>query len=265
MTSSASAQAYWDTAAATYDRNFSGLLTAQARRRIVWRALERAFRPGQRILELNCGTGIDAVHLAARGVRVLSCDISPRMVEVARRLANDAHLSQRVEFRVLENENIGALGGEAPFDGGFSSFSGLNCVEDLPAVARVLASLLPPGARFIAGMTGRLVPWEIAWFLAHGRPDKALRRLRQDNADFNAGPVQVHVYSVGKIASAFAPGFQLRSWDGVGIAVPPSYMEHWARRFPRVTKALAEVDWHIGRLPLFRNLADGVLLEFERR
>jgi len=265
MTSSDSAQTYWDNVAEKYERNFSGLLTGQARRCIVWRSLERAFKPGQRILELNCGTGIDAVHLAARGVRVVCCDISPRMLELARRRASDANLSQRLEFRVLENENIGALASEAPFDGGFSSFSGLNCVADLPAVTRALAGLLPPGAHFIAGMTGCLVPWEIAWFLAHAEPGKAFRRLRRGNPDFNAGPVPVRNYSVREIADIFAPGFKLERWEGLGIGVPPSYMEHWAQRFPRATQALAAMDWHIGRLPLFRNLADGVLLQLDRR
>jgi SAM-dependent methyltransferase len=265
MTRFDSVRAYWDTAADTYHRDFSGTLTGQANRRAVWRSLERAFKPGHRVLELNCGTGIDAVHLAARGIRVLACDISPRMVELARRLASDANVSHRVEFRVLKNENIGTLAREGPFDGGFSSFSGLNCTEDFPGVASALALLLQGGARFIAGMTGRLVPWEIAWFLAHGKPGKALRRLRRDGPDFNRGPVPVRNYSVREIATVFAPGFRLKHWEGIGIAVPPSYMEHWARRFPRTTNALAAVDWRIGRIPLFRSLGDGVLLEFERR
>ena len=60
----------------------------------------------------------------------------------------------------------------------------------------------------------------------------------------------------------FAPDFELRSWRGLGIAVPPSYMEHWARRFPEVTRLLARADNRIDRLPLFRNLGDRVLLEF---
>jgi SAM-dependent methyltransferase len=261
----ASAQAYWDAAADTYDRDFGGSITGRAARRAVWRALERAFQPGQRVLELNCGTGIDAVHLAARGVHVVACDISPRMIEQARKLASEANLAQGVEFRVLKNENIPALISEGPFDGGFSSFSGLNCVEDLPGVVQALALLLPAGANFVAGMTGRLVPWEIAWFLAHGRPLKALRRLRRDSPDFNDGPVRVRNYSVRKVVSIFAPGFRLKRWEGLGIAMPPSYLEPWTRRFPRTSGVLAAVDWHIGRLPLFRSLANGVLLEFERK
>ena len=36
----------------------------------VWRRLDDGFGPGDRVLELGCGTGEDAVHLAQRGVRV---------------------------------------------------------------------------------------------------------------------------------------------------------------------------------------------------
>jgi SAM-dependent methyltransferase len=258
-------QAYWDRAADTYARDFSDSLSGRASRRSVWRALDQAFSPGQRVLELNCGTGIDAVHLAARGIRVLACDISPRMIEQARRLAIQANLSDRIEFRVLQNESISALASDGPFDGGFSSFSGLNCVQDFPGVASALARLLPARARFVAGMTGRLVPWEIVWFLAHGKPGKALRRLRRDSPYFNSGPVQVRNYSVKEIAVVFAADFRLTRWEGFGIAVPPSYLEPWARRFSGTTRLLAALDWRIGRLPLFRCFADGVLLEFERR
>jgi ubiquinone/menaquinone biosynthesis C-methylase UbiE len=58
-----SAQAYWDTAANAYEDDFSGTLIGQTLRHAVWRDLDHLFRPGQRVLELNCGTGIDAVHL----------------------------------------------------------------------------------------------------------------------------------------------------------------------------------------------------------
>ena len=117
-------------------------------------------------------------------------------------------------------------------------------------------------------MTGCLVPWEIAWFLAHGQLLRA-RRCGDCGAtkspEFNAGPVQTRIYPVAEIASVFDPYFRLKRWEGLGIAVPPSYVDHWARRFPRTTNALGAVDWLIGQLPLFRGLANGVLLEFERR
>jgi SAM-dependent methyltransferase len=261
-----SAQAYWDASAETYEQDFAGTLIGQTRRQAVWCKLDRVFRAGQRILELNCGTGIDAVHLAERGVRVLACDLSPRMIELGRERVKAANLQDCVDLRVLSTENIGALFAEGPFDGVFSNFSGLNCVEDLSEVARNLAPLLKSGAPAVLCMMGRLVPWEIAWFLAHGDPRKALRRLRRAGAHgLETGQVKVQCPSVKEVADQLAPEFSLKTRQGIGILVPPSYMEHWARRFPRVTQALARGDRVLGRMPVLRGMGDCVLMNFERR
>jgi SAM-dependent methyltransferase len=231
----------------------------------VWRELERVFRPGQRLLELNCGTGIDAVHLASQGMRVLACDISPGMIHRASQLVSDTETGDRVDLRVLPTEKISALGSEEAFDGAFSNFSGLNCVHDLSTVARDLAQLLKPGASVLVCMIGRFVPWDLAWFLAHGSPARAVHRFRSKRSCREADILTIHRPSVKEIASTFVPWFRLRRWKGIGIAVPPSYMESWARRFPKATNVLARVDARIGNLALFRNMADQVLLEFETR
>jgi 2-polyprenyl-3-methyl-5-hydroxy-6-metoxy-1,4-benzoquinol methylase len=267
-----STQAYWDAAAETYEQKFSGTTVGKTRRQAVWRDLERLFHAGQRVLELNCGTGIDAVFLARKGVHVLACDIAPRMIELAQKLAATANVTTRADFRILPTEHLSTLREEGRFDGAFSNFSGLNCVEDLSQVARDLSGLLKPGAPFLMCMMGRFVPWEIAWFLAHGRPKQALLRLREDHTHYTgtagasgATDLEIQRPSVAQIAERMGADFRLRARKGIGITVPPSYTEHWARRFPRLIGRLAEIDRVLGPLPLFRSMADCVLLEFERR
>jgi SAM-dependent methyltransferase len=260
-----STQNYWDSAAESYDRDFEGTLIGQLRRDAVWRDMERAFRPGQRILELNCGTGLDAVHLAERGVHVLACDIAPRMIDLAHQRVSTTGFKDAVDFRVLPTEDIGMLNSEAPFDGAFSNFSGLNCVEDLRPVAEDLARLLKHGAPVLLCMMGRFVPWEIAWFSVHGNFPRAVRRLGKGMVrQVEGGTLRVRFWSMKQIARAFAPEFRLQQWRGIGIGVPPSYLEHWARRFPGVTRALARADNRVGSLPLFRSAGDCVLLKLER-
>jgi len=55
--------------------------------------------PG-RTLEVGCGTGTNALWLAARGFEVVGIDLASRAIELAR--AKTAGASGRVEFRALD-------------------------------------------------------------------------------------------------------------------------------------------------------------------
>jgi ubiquinone/menaquinone biosynthesis C-methylase UbiE len=258
--STRSSQTYWNTVAETYDQVFPRTLVGRAQRDVVWQELGHVFHSGQRVLELNCGTGIDALHLAEGGVTVLACDISPRMIEIAHRRLSSSGLEELVQFRALPTEDIAVLEGEGSFDGAFSNFSGLNHVGDLSAVARNLARLLKPGAQALLCMAGRFVPSEMVWYLAHGNLRKAMRRLTQLCDD---ATLKVHYPSVGAMARIFAPEFRLREWKGIGVTVP-SCVEHVVRRHPKILNKLARADRWIGCVPVLRGMADCALLQFER-
>lgn len=252
---------YWDQTAETYDQVFPETLVGRAQRGAVWTELDRAFHSGQRVLELNCGSGIDAVHLAEKGIRVLACDLSPRMIEVAGRRSVASDVATLTDFRAIPTEEIAQLIPEGPFDGAFSNFSGLNHVEDLPRVARDLGQLLRPRAQVLVCMVGRTAPWEVMWQLAHRNPKMAMRRLRPQLVN---PKMKAYYPSVRGIARAFEPNFRLRHWQGIGIAVPPTCMERWARRFPAVLKGMVYADRWLTHCPGVRALGDCVLLHFER-
>jgi ubiquinone/menaquinone biosynthesis C-methylase UbiE len=254
----------FDALAESYDRIFTDSLIGRAQRSATWRHLDSTFLPGQRVLELNCGTGEDALHLAERGVRVDAFDISPAMIAVAnRRLAASRRLP--VRFAVLATEELGTI--DSVYDGAFSNFGGLNCVKDLRQVAANLARLVRPLGHVVLCLASRFCVWETAWWLAHGKPAKAFRRLHKGGttAELRAGSV-VHVqYSpVRELRRLFAPEFSLVALQGIGLFVPPSYVEPYARRFPRLLSAAERVDGLLNSLPGLRGVADHVLLTFRR-
>jgi len=259
--------AAFDTLAPTYDELFTESLIGKVQRASVWREVDRHFGLGQRILEINCGTGVDALHLAQRGVRAVACDISPEMIAVAQRRIAREGLGSFVDFRVLATERIRRLGAAALFDGALSDFAGLNCVEDLSAVGSELARLLKPGAKFVVCVFGRWCLWEVLWYLARGKAHKAFRRLRREatvvHLTDGAG-LRVCYPSVRNLKRAFAPYFRLERWKGVGVAVPPSYLECFAARHRRALQAAAFLDHGFSRIPVVRSLADHILLTFER-
>src|SRR5580658_11190277 len=93
-------QAPFDALADSYDREFTFSKIGQAQRSAVWKELGRTFRSGDRVLEIGCGTAIDACFLAERGVKVVACDSSPAMVRVAARRVREMGINS-VDLRVL--------------------------------------------------------------------------------------------------------------------------------------------------------------------
>src|SRR5687767_5873290 len=169
----------FDSVAPTYDRDFSDSAIGRAQRRAVWNEMDRAFHFGQRILEINCGTGIDALHMARRGLHVEACDSAPAMIALAERRASEAAGHLPIRFRCLSTEKLDELNSGTPYDGVLSNFSGLNCVWDLQPVVRSLSRLVRPGGRVVLCVFGTFCLWEVVWYLSAGNFRKAFRRLRR--------------------------------------------------------------------------------------
>jgi ubiquinone/menaquinone biosynthesis C-methylase UbiE len=86
VTTSASVAAYWDSAAATFDTEPDHGLASPAVR-AAWAQRLRGWLPddGADVLDVGCGTGSLALLLAEQGHTVTGVDLSPNMVEHARR------------------------------------------------------------------------------------------------------------------------------------------------------------------------------------
>jgi len=248
--------------AADYDRSFTAGPLGRRMRAAVWRRADAAFRPGERVLELNCGTGEDAVYLAQRGVRVLATDISPRMLAKTRAKVASAGFADLVDTDQLAIEDLKhcRAGG---FDGVLSNFGGLNCVEDLPGVASALAGKLRPGARALLCLMGPAVPWEWGWFLSRGEPRKAVRRLQPGGASWQG--LTIRYPSISEVRRAFAPHFAQRRVSAIGALVPPSFANDWAARHPRLLAMLDRWERRLEIVPPLPWLADHYLIELERR
>lgn len=257
----------FDAVAAGYDEAFTSSKIGQAQRAAVWRELAKAFRSGQHVLEIGCGTGVDACFLAERGVRVLACDPSSRMIDVATRRIQQSGLQELVQPHVLGAENLLSLRPGARFDGAFSNFGALNCVEDLRKLVIDLAGLLKPGATALLCWMGPCCTWEIVWYLAHRNRSKAFRRFKSGGVTAKIAAntsVHVHYPSFKSIQRSFAPKFRVRSVQGVGVAVPPSYCEPWACRHPRLLELFSKFDSRLGRCPGIRSLGDHLLVRLQR-
>ena len=75
----------FDPVARTYDTSFTQSVTGSLQRNRVWKYLDTLSMEGSqnKVLELNCGTGEDAVWLCKKGFIVTATDLSAEMLAIA--------------------------------------------------------------------------------------------------------------------------------------------------------------------------------------
>src|SRR5579864_5495910 len=159
----------FDTVAADYDGERGNNGAIQDMRVEMWRWLDAMFGPGSRLLDLGCGTGLDAARMARLGCRITATDWSPEMVRRTRDRAQHEGLIDRVLPLNVGAHELHRLGEAGSYDGAYSNLGALNCVPDLRDVSRECARLLKPGGKLVFSVIGRICPWEAAYYLRRGR------------------------------------------------------------------------------------------------
>lgn len=95
------------------------------------------------VLDVGCGTGENAIHLASRGNHVLGVDVAPKAIEIARAKAKAR--GSPAEFEVADALDLSRFGRrfDAIIDSGlFHIFDD----EDRPVFSRSLAAVAKAGA-----------------------------------------------------------------------------------------------------------------------
>ncbi len=94
----------------------------------------------KQLLDYGCGNGRHAINLAKREIDVIGIDLSEESLKIARESLGWEGVEKRVDFRVMDCENMTFPNQyfDAVFDGG--TFSSLDINKALPEIARVLKS-----------------------------------------------------------------------------------------------------------------------------
>ena len=253
----------FDGIAEAYDGDFTHTALGELLRAQLWRTLEAALPRDGQLLELGCGTGEDALRMARRGAAVTATDLSQQMRDVA---SHKCH-GERVTVRHLDLDAPGGSDVSGPFDGAWSSFGPLNCVEDRAPLWRWLGDQLRPGAPLIFVVMSKWAPWDWLWFGAHGDLRSATRRLRA-GASANAGAgreVRVWYPSWRQLRAESADAFELVDVQGLGVLLPISEAGHLVERAPALFRWLAAAEARSAGWPLMRSLGDHYVLHLRRR
>ena len=231
----------------------------------VYAHISRLLAPGSRILELNAGTGTDAVELARRGYFVHAIDIAGGMLNRLHEKITRLELGDRITVQQCSFTDLANVQG-GPYDAVFSDLGGLNCVPDLSAVIHSLPRVLRPGGLVTWVLMPPVCLWELATFFT-GQGRLAFRRLSPGGTRAHLEGLYFNVYyfKPEQVIAWFGRDYQLFGLEGLSVLTPTAESKNLARRFPRIYRVLSWLDDRLAPHAPWRGWGDFYILSLRHR
>jgi ubiquinone/menaquinone biosynthesis C-methylase UbiE len=219
-----------------FDAIYATNTIVKYKRERVRQHVQQFILPNSTILELNSGTGEDAIWFAQNGHTIHATDISKGMQQQLQQKVKALNLQHLVTNELISFTQLQNLQQQKKYDYIFSNFAGLNCTGKLDKVLQSFTGLLNPGAKITLVILPEFCLWEFM-LLFKGQFKTAFRRL------FSSKGVTAHVegeyftcwyYNPSFIKQQLQNEFNLLSVEGLCTLVPPSYMEGFAEKHPRL-------------------------------
>lgn len=252
-------------AAAQYDQFADDHPHLTRMRRKVYAHLTRYLQPGAHILELNAGTGTDAVYLARQGFRVHATDIAPGMLQRLQDKIERIGPGDRITMQECSFTELGRVQG-GPFDAVFSNLGGLNCIPDLAPVIDSLPGVLRPGGLVTWVIMPPVCLWELAMMFT-GQARLALRRLSPQGTrtHLEGRYFTVYYFSPEQVVAAFGETYRLLNIEGLSVITPTAESKNLAKRHPRLYDALCWLDDRLAPKPPWRGWGDFFIVSLRYR
>ena len=220
---------------------------------------------GSKILELNAGTGVDALFLAENGFKVHATDISEEMINIIHAKVKSI-TAKNITAEALPFDEISTVN-ENNFDAVVSNFGGLNCINDFRKLSDDLSVKLKPNGLFIAVVMNKFCPWEIFYYIITLKFSQAFRRLRKSGtmADLNGEKVLTYYFTPGEFAKAFSKNFEKVRLFSLGLNTPPPYLVGIYNRLRAITKLWMKFDELVMGLPLFNRFGDHFIIVLKKK
>lgn len=258
----------FDHIASSYDASFTRTPIGQLQRKQVWSYLEKITTqlPGLDILELNCGTGEDAVLFSEKGFNIVATDVSEEMLKVTQEKVQQYSMQRKISSHYLDLDTFDDTLFQKKFDLVFSNFGGLNCInpESMQKLFDKIPAVLSPEGRFVAVIMPRFCLWESLYFTCKFQFGNILRRWTKNSVDagLHGSKVKTWYYSPSQIKS-WAAKFSVVRAKPIGFALPPSYLQKFFSKHKTFLGRLDNLEKKLNKWSSLSGMADHYLIDLK--
>ncbi|MFZ4796092.1 MAG: class I SAM-dependent methyltransferase [Bacteroidia bacterium] len=254
--------------AANYDTDFTNSIIGILQRNKVWQFLAENLPENKslNILEINCGTGEDALWFANNGHQIIATDLSDEMIEVANKKKKNCKNGANISFEVCAFDQLNNKFQNQQFDLIFSNFAGLNCIDKnaLIELNNDFEKLLKPNGKLIMVLLGKKCFLERFYFLLKLDFKNVNRRKNKASAYLsNQNYQDTWYYNYNEIESIFSY-FKLENKKPIGLLIPPSYLENKAKKAKSILKIMNYFDTIFSKISWLANYGDHIILQLEK-
>lgn len=233
-----------------------------SRRNCIRNQVNSFLKPNHKILEINSGSGIDAVYFAQNGNSVLATDIASEsekyILSKIKRLGLTNLQFQKCSFTSLDSIKRDG------FDLVFSNYGGLNCASDLVVVFNQFEGLLNPNGFVTLVIMPSIYPWEMATILKGNK--NAFRRFKKNGVVANVGNqlVPTFYYSPKQVKIAMGDKFKHINTQNIGTFYPSSHFGSLQKNKKLISK-LVQFDLWMNSLPIMiKGVGDYFVITFQK-
>ncbi len=259
-------KANFDKAAQNYDTTFTNSVIGKLQRILVYQHLDLFLKKNlpKAILEINCGTGEDAVWLAQKQFEVTATDISEKMIAIAKSKSS----LENVNFKQADITTIATAFENQKFDFLFSNFGGLNCLSttELISFFKNASELLHKNGQMVLVIMPKNTMWEQSYFLLKLDFKNAFRRKKEVViANVDGEKVATYYYNPKDIVNLANGFFEIKQYKPIGFFVPPSYLETFFKSKPKLTSLLNRLEQKIKNQSWLSKYADHYVIILQKK
>ncbi len=226
-------------------------------------------RPEDVLLEIGCGTGVEAIQISKHVRGIVATDISGKMLSLLDQKLIARKLEGKIKTIQLGASEIGRARELLPKGKvrvAYSFNGALNCEPRIKEFPSEISKVMEPKGLFVCSIRNTFCLSEAITHAAVLQVDRLAPRKKQP-VMVSVGGIDIpsYYYSPGKFVDIFRTHFRLRKMIGLPGLLPPAYLSNTYVKIRKALMFIENAERALASHYPVNRVGDQTLLVFERR